>query len=614
MSLSQHRQITLGFAVVAAGLLTIGGVLFRVQEELRDSQEWVGHTHRVEAALARVALRGKDTESAARGYVDETDPALRAKFLLSERKRDEAIGVLQKLTLDNPFQQRHLGAIEEGIRARSAFLDQAVALAAAGKSAEGKALLHSADATRTRSELVQTFQEMQAEEDRLLLQRQERWDASASRTEHFCEALLLLTATLIAATFAGLRREAIRRERAELDVSRAAAQLRQANEDLAAARDQALHASQAKGRFLADMSHEIRTPLNGVVGMASLLVESELSPKDRQSVETIRSSAEMLLRVVNDILDLSKIEAERMELVATPTDLGQLMRDTVTLYQGRAQESGTTLELEMPETRLPTVLVDGVRFKQVVGNLVGNAVKFTRNGKVVVRLETFPRKGAEAPFRIVVEDTGPGISPDQLESIFESFTQGRSTKEDRQVGTGLGLPIARRLAELMGGRLWVESKLGQGSRFYVEMSLQAVLAPAPAAERGQLFLGSGCRVLLAEDSEVNVIVAQRLLETIGCTVDVASNGDEAIRMALENSYDLVLMDMRMPICDGPDATRAIREAEAAARRRTPIVAVTANAFAEDRQTCLEAGMDDFLSKPFTVAALRDLVGKWCGEV
>ncbi|MGV3613748.1 MAG: ATP-binding protein [Fimbriimonas sp.] len=391
------------------------------------------------------------------------------------------------------------------------------------------------------------------------------------------------------------------RQRREDELARLAEELQSTNAELAQARDAALAASETKGRFLATMSHELRTPLNGVIGTTSLLLSLDLSDDARQLIRTVQASGETLVRVINDILDFSKAEADRVEIELTPVDLSALIGDVVALYRGHAQSRGVGLAVEGPSGPAG-VLADPVRLKQVLGNLVGNALKFTHEGEV--RIEwSLRRTGTEVSLALDVVDTGIGIPSDRLATIFEPFDQGDVSIQRRFGGTGLGLAISKRLVDLMGGTLSVRSD-AEGSTFSVNVRFTAVEVAAPASENRPETTRLNLRILLAEDNPVNVMVATRILNLLGCQVDIASDGLEAISLALEGEYDVIMMDVQMPKCDGLEACRAIRAAEARFGGHRRIMALTANAMAENRQECEAAGMDDFLPKPFTLNDVR----------
>ncbi|MGV3615401.1 MAG: PAS domain S-box protein [Fimbriimonas sp.] len=384
--------------------------------------------------------------------------------------------------------------------------------------------------------------------------------------------------------------------------------VREANEELVRARDAALAAARAKSEFLANMSHEVRTPMNGVLGMTAILMDKDLDADSREIVDTIAASGETLLRVIDDILDFSKIEAGRLEIDRTNVDVASLTGDVVALYQGHAQAKEVLLYAQGPVRPAPRVLADAVRLRQILANLVSNGVKFTSEGEVVVEW-TARETEDTVELEIRVRDTGIGIPVERREAIFESFSQADGSTQRKYGGTGLGLTISKRLVELMGGTIEVQSEEGRGSLFTVRLRLERAetQAPVTTATPDADALTFPLRVLLAEDNGVNVKVARRLLERIGCVVEVAENGLRAIAMAGQSAYDLVLMDVQMPLCDGLEATRAIRAQAGPAATRLPIYALTANAMEGDREECLAAGMDGFVAKPVTFEALRAVV-------
>ena len=388
--------------------------------------------------------------------------------------------------------------------------------------------------------------------------------------------------------------------------------------ELAAAKGAAESASRAKSAFLANMSHELRTPMNGVMGMLELARRRMADPKGLDHLDKAKTAAVNLLAVLNDILDLSKIEAERMVLEDLPLQISGIVANLVSVLGHKAEEKGLRLETEVPGdlARLP-LEGDPLRLGQILLNLAGNAIKFTEHGHVRLRARIVEETPETVQVRFEISDTGIGIDPEAQSRLFTSFEQADNSTTRKYGGTGLGLAICKRLVQLMGGKIGVESAPGAGSTFWFSVPLRrrkpAAVPPTPTfettgAERQLRRDHGGARVLLAEDEPVNREVSCGLLGDVGLSVDIAADGRKALELARQNRYDLILMDMQMPNLNGVGATQSIRAASL--NRETPILAMTANAFDEDRQTCLAAGMNDHIAKPVDPDRLYETLLKW----
>lgn len=385
------------------------------------------------------------------------------------------------------------------------------------------------------------------------------------------------------------------------------------NRKLVVARDAARDADRAKSAFVANMSHEIRTPLNAVLGLAHLALQSELPPKPRDYLLKISRSGRTLAGIVNDILDFSKIEAGALELESAPFSLGELLEQVDAITGEAAREKGLSFSITGTEHAKAPFVGDPLRIQQVLVNLTGNAVKFTHRGGVRIEIERRESAGDATLLAFRICDTGVGLTPQQMEKLFRSFSQADVSTTRTYGGTGLGLAISRRLAEAMGGTITVESVAGQGSVFTFTTRLRVAAAgdamqgsSLPADHRARL---QGRRLLVAEDNEFNQEIVRELLERSGASVVIAGNGAEALQtLERDTAFDLVLMDVQMPVMDGFDAVRRIRQQPALSR--LTVIAMTANVTIEDRNRCREAGMNDFVGKPIVPDRLYEVAARW----
>jgi signal transduction histidine kinase/CheY-like chemotaxis protein len=407
----------------------------------------------------------------------------------------------------------------------------------------------------------------------------------------------------MAQALAVFRDHAIERRNAELALHRRSEELVALNKDLLKARDAAESANRIKSEFLASMSHEIRTPMNGIVGMVHVLMATPMQADQREKLSTLANAASTLLNILNDILDISKIEAGRLELDVAPFLPRRMLDDMMALWRPSALNKGLGLKSSV-DSDVPLVMLgDANRIGQIVANYLGNAIKFTERGTVTVRLSGERKGDGVYRLRVALTDTGIGIAPDTIPRLFQKFSQADNSTTRKFGGTGLGLAICRELAQLMGGQVGVDSAPGKGSTFWFAVDCRvadATILPMPeASSRSRLLALPGERrlhLLVAEDNQINQVVVSSMLRTAGHECDIAADGREAIAAVQKGSYDGVLMDIQMPVVDGVEATRAIRKL-GDTYLKLPIIALTANAMAGDEEHYLGLGMNDYVPKP-----------------
>ena len=376
------------------------------------------------------------------------------------------------------------------------------------------------------------------------------------------------------------------------------------------AKNQAMKASQARGEFLANMSHEIRTPMNGVIGLTQQLLSSAtLSSADQALAQSIEKSGELMLEIINNVLDYSKIDAGLLQVDHIDFDFYDLLESTVSLYKGRCDEKQIALSMDMSPGTPRYIKSDPLRMKQILNNLLSNALKFTDSGSIDIKVDAVQESEGLFSLNIVVQDTGVGMSSDKLAYIFDKFTQEDSSTSRKYGGTGLGLAITKNLVELLGGQIHVESLQNQGSQFSISLLVEKGQGEQLQKKLVKQSIDlSRFKVLLVEDNEINIDVACGFLRMFKITPKVAKNGREAVDMIEKNAFDVILMDCQMPVMDGFEATQAIRSMTGF--KQPIIIAVTANALSSDKEKCLQAGMDDYITKPITKKMIRETLEKW----
>ncbi len=395
-------------------------------------------------------------------------------------------------------------------------------------------------------------------------------------------------------------------------------EIREAEEDLRKAKDLAEQSTKAKSEFLANMSHEIRTPMNGILGLLHLLKGTALQEGQKEYVEKTLFSANNLLRIINDILDFSKIEAGKLEIEATPFTLQHIFKEISNLYAVPIEDKGLTLELENSDSDVKVLLGDSLRLKQVLFNLISNAIKFTGQGKISLKVHMLSREAHAVSYQFSVRDTGIGLSKEHMDKLFSAFSQADSSVTRKYGGTGLGLAISKSIVEMMHGQMWVESQLGEGTTFFFtatfELSDESELTSFLEKENGQSLSAvtegghEHGHLLLVEDNEINQLIAEELLTSVGYTLEIANNGQEALDMLAKKDFDLVLMDIQMPIMDGLTASQEIRKLPQFAH--LPIVAMSAHAMTGDKEISIANGMNDHITKPIVPEVLYSTLRYW----
>jgi len=628
-----------GLIVLSAplGATILSTVLFFVAKAKNDeAKDWVWHTFEVKALAQNVLTHAIDSESGIRGYLLTKDAGLLETHERAVAALPQAISRVQDLTVDNPRQQfRIANSIGPLMKQRLALeKDLLVKFSAHGYDASLAETL--TQGHHKMLELRRAINDFIAEEDSLLGLRQRRAAELDEQTSFaimetaafgLCVGLIsvLLFARGISKRLDRMVKEAEMLQREEPlsdpptendEIGRLGRACHHASRLLAERRAELLRAkaaaeasNSAKTEFLANVSHEVRTPLNGIIGLTELALETELTSTQRDHLDMVKHSADSLLALINDLLDFAKIEAGKLALEECPFELHELIEKTIRPLCMRAESKGLLLRANLDPDVTRFITGDALRLRQVLINLIDNAIKFTHEGSVTLDVKSATSSAGVPGLHFAITDTGVGIPEEKQQMIFDAFSQADSSTTRQYGGTGLGLAICSDLVRLMGGRITVESRQGHGSAF--RFTINATPAEMPSTfshrteEREQAAPVLSMRLLVVEDNPVNQSVACGILGKMGHRATTANNGREAVRLVQTQRFDAILMDVQMPEMDGLTATARIREWESEHGLRTPIVAMTAHAGEDNRNRCLNAGMDDYVAKPISRSNLAD---------
>jgi Signal transduction histidine kinase len=565
-----------------------------------EAASWRRHTDKVISEVRQLKYSLQSTIAHHRGYLLTSRPETLARYKDAKQNVFNGIESVRELVKDNSGQTANINRSHLLWQEKVALLDRANYLNTTDKEA-AHAMLEDELLNIAKDGMFTSLTQIEDMEDLLLKQRTERAERNFKMTSTIASIGLLTAFVLFFISTYLLQKEIKIREGVEAE--------------LKAASHKALEASTLKSSFLANMSHEIRTPLNGIIGMSKLLEQTKLDEHQADYVDTIKLSSASLLALINDILDLSKIESGKFQLEETNFELSSLLKSTISIVDFQAKNKGISLVSELPANLPDFYLGDPLRIRQVLLNLLNNAIKFSDRGQVVLKVTRLTEDAeSRAKLKFEIIDQGVGFDDDTKTKLFQTFSQGDDSTSRRYGGTGLGLSISKQIVEMMDGKIDVESVKGVGSKFYFVLDLKLAKYEndyRPVQTVTSIRHDLRGKILIAEDNRINQKVVAEMVRLLGCQFKVVENGQLCIEALKEDHYDLILMDGQMPVMDGYDATRAIRDGASGTQNRSiPILATTANAIKGDIEKCLEAGMNDYISKPISYSDLSVKIEKW----
>lgn len=612
-----EKRFLWGFVAALALLIFSGGLTYRASDELANSARWVSHTFEVRSALRLLYGNIADAEAAQRTYLITGQLAHLSEYQRVGTHIKANLSAIKGLLQDNPEQMQNLAELGRLINRVQRLLARGINLLEQKGYPAARELVASGQSSEVMDAILTLTNRMDATEARLLTQREAMLTQARERTLIMLLLTLALATIVFAVLYRGIRREMHSRAQAE--------------QAIIAAREEAEAANRAKSVFLATMSHEIRTPMNGVLGMLELLSMTPLDNEQRTTLGIVRESGRSLLRIIDDILDFSKIEAGKLEICPEVAAVGEVVEGVHGMFSGNASSKGLLLTHSVDARITPAVVVDPLRLRQILGNLVSNAIKFTARGSVHIAAEFIERNGNTEQVRFSVSDTGIGIAVEDQAQLFQPFRQADGNITRRYGGTGLGLSICRKLAEMMGGTMSMRSEPGKGTTMMLTLTLPvADPGDLPKARQNGTGVPAGAAVpmpraapsvtqaeadrrlvLLADDHSTNRAVLARQVHVLGYAAETAENGRQALDKWRSGRFSLVITDCNMPEMDGYTLARSIRQIESEeGRGRVPIIACTANALAGEAEACFAAGMDDYLTKPVGLHDLQQKLTQW----